>query len=102
MYFRLHYQNGSKKRNLGANMSLSFKPTKSTSTNINSSISYNKIEGQLKNNYYSNSGTTYNIYASISKRFEKNYQVNINGSYNNGIILLQGQTYSILTYSASI
>ncbi|MCX2584741.1 outer membrane beta-barrel protein [Pedobacter sp. MR22-3] len=100
--FQSTYQNGSKKRNLGANISLSFKPTKSISSNLNSSVSYNKIEGQLNNDHYSNSGTTYNIYTSISKRFQKNYRVNINGSYNNGIVLLQGKTSSILTYSASV
>jgi len=100
--FQSTYQNGSKKRNLGANVSLSFKPSKSISTNLNASATNNKIEGQLNNNYYSNSGTTYNIYSSISKRFDKNFRVNINGSYNNGIILLQGKTSQIFTYSASV
>ncbi|KIA92965.1 hypothetical protein OC25_14780 [Pedobacter kyungheensis] len=100
--FQSTYQNGSRKRNLGANISLSFKPSKSISTNLNASATNNKIEGQLNNNYYSNSGTTYNIYSSISKRFDKNFRVNINGSYNNGIILLQGKTSQIFTYSASI
>lgn len=96
------YQNGSKKSILGANISLNFNATKSINANLNSSISYNKIEGQLNNDYYSNTGTTYNIYSSVSKRFNQNYRININGSYNNGIILLQGKTSSILTYSTSV
>ena len=100
--FQSTYQNGSKRKNLGVNISLSFKPSEWISANLNASAANNKIEGQLANNYYSNSGTTYNIYASVSKRFEKNFRLNINGSYNNGILLLQGKTSQIFTYSASV
>lgn len=96
------YQNGSKKKKWGGNVSLSYSPSKTTSVNVNSSVTYENISGELNNNNYTNSGTTYNIYGSVSKRFLSGFRVNLSSSYNNGIVLLQGRTSSILIYSASV
>ncbi|HET9056672.1 MAG TPA: outer membrane beta-barrel protein [Chitinophagaceae bacterium] len=96
------YQNASKKNNLGFSLSINYSitPTVSISTNCN----YTKywIIGTLNKITFNQQGNMFNLFGSISKKFKNNLNLSLNSNYNNGILLLQGQTGGYGTYSVSL
>lgn len=96
------YQNIGSKRKFGFNVSLNYPVTKSLTLIANSNISHIWLTSNYDIYQFSNDGTNSNFYISLSKRFKNNFSTVINANYNDGIILLQGQTNSYFSYSASI
>lgn len=96
------FGNGGKSDKIGFDANLSFTIAKNISVNTNLSLYYLALSAQLIDGYYKTDRMNFNTFLSVSKRFSSNYRVSLTGSYNNGILLLQGSTPSLYNYSASI
>lgn len=96
------YRNASNKSNIGISLSVNYPITKNLSFSSNANCTWFTIKGTVNDIAFVQHGKMLNGFASLTRRFRNNLNLVVSGNYNNGILLLQGQTGSFGTYSVSL
>lgn len=99
---RTTYENIGKNKSLGLNLNTSYPVNKKLSMNVNTRISYTRIEGMVNSKFYENEGIQGNAYLSGSYKFDKDWRAGINAGYYSAWITLQGQSNPYYYTSASL